>query len=185
MKLTKGIEYVQHVSTTWKKWVPREETNIRPCLSALFRIQDFSYRHPSILQINPWGSMQDLGRKSASFHAAVGIVLKVGSQLAKPQMSGPGAASACESRLSHWQTPLPGRGAIMLLLTKRPSPSAEWNSSDAKWWRKIPFPSYVREPNLESNGPQKRDGGKCRFIYYMIILLMKNLIISHDLTISK
>lgn len=48
-------------------------------------------------------------------------------------MSGPGVASACESRLSCWQTLLIGRGAIMLLLTKRPFLSPESNSSDARY----------------------------------------------------
>ena len=123
------IEYIQHVSITREAWVYNEETILKPFLSALFRILNFSYKYPSVLQVSLWGSMQGLGRKipHRHWHSTEGW-----QPTCQPQMSGPGAASVCESRLSHWQTSLTGRDAIMPLFIENPALSPEHNSSGSR-----------------------------------------------------
>lgn len=105
---------------------------MKPFLSALFRILNFSYEYPPMLQISLRGSVQDLSREKCLLARRHWHGAQRWQPTCQPQMPGPGAASACESRLCRWQTPLTGRGAIMLLLTKKSPLSPEYNSSKAR-----------------------------------------------------
>lgn len=78
-----------HILGTWKKKMRTQRGNKHKAfLSALFRILNFSYKYPPMLQITFGVLCKIGGGKSASFHADTGSVLKGDSQLASLKCQG-------------------------------------------------------------------------------------------------